>query len=107
MTPSPVAAALASRIGVVARSAFRIAVPPGECERVGMNFDRQASIGLNDFNFDSIYTDNLFSGVDRVSDLHAVSVGATSRWVSGLVPTIFVLARPSDANDAASKPTGC
>ncbi|MFG6429933.1 LPS-assembly protein LptD [Roseateles sp. LYH14W] len=35
-----------------------------------------------DFNFDSIYTDNLFSGVDRVSDLHAVSVGATSRWVS-------------------------
>ena len=35
-----------------------------------------------DFNFDSIYTDNPFSGVDRVSDLHAVSVGATSRWVS-------------------------
>ncbi|MFT7721263.1 MAG: LPS assembly protein LptD [Roseateles sp.] len=35
-----------------------------------------------DFNFDSIYTDNEFSGVDRVSDLHAVSVGATSRWVS-------------------------
>ncbi|MFN3303174.1 MAG: LPS-assembly protein LptD [Roseateles sp.] len=35
-----------------------------------------------DFNFDSIYTDNQFSGVDRVSDLHAISVGATSRWVS-------------------------
>jgi LPS-assembly protein len=35
-----------------------------------------------DFNFDSIYTDNLFSGVDRVSDLHAVSAGATSRWIS-------------------------
>ncbi len=35
-----------------------------------------------DFNFDSIYTDNPFSGVDRVSDLHALSVGATSRWVS-------------------------
>ncbi|MCY4757317.1 LPS-assembly protein LptD [Pelomonas aquatica] len=35
-----------------------------------------------DFNFDSIYTDNQFSGVDRVSDLHALSVGATSRWVS-------------------------
>ncbi|NCT83143.1 MAG: LPS-assembly protein LptD [Comamonadaceae bacterium] len=34
-----------------------------------------------DFNFDSIYTDNQFSGVDRVSDLHALSVGATSRWV--------------------------
>ena len=35
-----------------------------------------------DFNFDSIYTDNPFSGVDRVSDLHALSVGATSRWVN-------------------------
>jgi len=42
------------------------------------NFDSAAK----DFNFDSIYTDNQFSGVDRVSDLHAVSVGATSRWVS-------------------------
>ncbi|WP_457418812.1 LPS-assembly protein LptD [Roseateles sp. P5_E7] len=42
------------------------------------NFDAAAK----DFNFDSIYTDNPFSGVDRVSDLHAVSVGATSRWVS-------------------------
>jgi len=34
-----------------------------------------------DFNFDSIYTDNPFSGVDRVSDLHALSAGATSRWI--------------------------
>lgn len=34
-----------------------------------------------DFNFDSIYTDNQFSGVDQVSDLHALSIGATSRWV--------------------------
>lgn len=34
-----------------------------------------------DFNFDSIYTDNQFSGVDRVSDLHALSIGATSRWI--------------------------
>ncbi|HEV6968450.1 LPS-assembly protein LptD [Roseateles sp.] len=42
------------------------------------NFDAAAK----DFNFDSIYTDNPFSGIDRVSDLHAVSVGATSRWVS-------------------------
>ncbi|RTL36384.1 MAG: LPS-assembly protein LptD [Burkholderiales bacterium] len=42
------------------------------------NFDSAAK----DFNFDSIYTDNPFSGVDRVSDLHALSVGATSRWVS-------------------------
>ncbi|MGQ3052181.1 MAG: LPS-assembly protein LptD [Roseateles sp.] len=42
------------------------------------NFDAAAK----DFNFDSIYAENPFSGVDRVSDLHAVSVGATSRWVS-------------------------
>lgn len=35
-----------------------------------------------DFNFDSIYTDNPFSGVDRVADLHALSIGATSRWVN-------------------------
>jgi LPS-assembly protein len=42
------------------------------------NFDAAGK----DFNFDSIYTDNRFSGVDRVSDLHAVSAGATSRWVS-------------------------
>ncbi|RZJ10890.1 MAG: LPS-assembly protein LptD [Rubrivivax sp.] len=35
-----------------------------------------------DFNFDSIYTDNQFNGVDRVSDLHALSFGATSRWVN-------------------------
>lgn len=42
------------------------------------NFDSAAK----DFNFDSIYTDNPFSGVDRVSDLHAVSLGATSRWIN-------------------------
>jgi LPS-assembly protein len=42
------------------------------------NFDSAAK----DFNFDSIYTDNQFTGVDRVSDLHALSFGATSRWVN-------------------------
>jgi LPS-assembly protein len=42
------------------------------------NFDAERK----DFNFDSIYTDNEFSGVDRVSDLHSMSFGATSRWVS-------------------------
>ncbi|WP_235537944.1 LPS-assembly protein LptD [Pelomonas sp. Root1217] len=41
------------------------------------NFDAAAK----DFNFDSIYTDNPFSGVDRVSDLHALSAGVTSRWI--------------------------
>jgi LPS-assembly protein len=54
---------------------------------VNTPFREQASLpnfdsAPKDFNFDSIYTDNPFSGVDRVSDLHAVSVGATSRWVS-------------------------
>lgn len=54
---------------------------------VNTPFREQASLpnfdaAPKDFNFDSIYTDNPFSGVDRVSDLHAVSVGATSRWVN-------------------------
>lgn len=34
-----------------------------------------------DFNFDSIYAENQFSGVDRVSDSHQLTVGATSRWL--------------------------
>ena len=42
------------------------------------NFDAAGK----DFNFDSIYTDNQWSGVDRVSDMHALIFGATSRWVS-------------------------
>lgn len=54
---------------------------------VNTPFREQASLpnfdaAPKDFNFDSIYTDNPFSGVDRVSDLHALSVGATSRWVN-------------------------
>ncbi len=32
-----------------------------------------------DFNFDSIYSDNAFSGVDRVSDAHQVTAGVTTR----------------------------
>ncbi|WP_428504190.1 LPS-assembly protein LptD [Roseateles sp.] len=35
-----------------------------------------------DFNFDSIYTANQFSGIDRVSDAHQLTAGATSRWVN-------------------------
>ena len=42
------------------------------------NFDAAAK----DFNFDSIYTDNQFSGVDRVNDANQLSVGAISRWVN-------------------------
>lgn len=39
------------------------------------NFDS----AVRDFNFDSIYTDNAFSGVDRVSDAHQLTAGVTSR----------------------------
>jgi LPS-assembly protein len=42
------------------------------------NFDSAAK----DFNADSIYTDNQFVGVDRVSDADQMTLGATSRWVS-------------------------
>ncbi len=39
------------------------------------NFDSAGK----DFNFDSIYTDNAFSGVDRVSDAHQLTAGVTTR----------------------------
>lgn len=39
------------------------------------NFDSAAK----DFNFDSIYTENAFSGVDRVSDSHQLTTGVTTR----------------------------
>ena len=42
------------------------------------NFDSAAK----DFNFDSIYTENAFSGVDRVSDAHQITLGVTSRLSS-------------------------
>lgn len=41
------------------------------------NFDAAAK----DFNFDSIYAENPFSGVDRVADARQLTLGATSRWV--------------------------
>ena len=39
------------------------------------NFDAAAK----DFNFDSIFTENTFSGVDRVSDSHQLTAGVVSR----------------------------
>lgn len=39
------------------------------------NFDSAGK----DFNFESIYTENAFSGVDRVSDAHQVMAGVTTR----------------------------
>jgi LPS-assembly protein len=41
------------------------------------NYDAAAK----DFNFGSIYTDNQFAGVDRVSDAHALTAGVTTRFV--------------------------
>ena len=35
-----------------------------------------------DFNFDSIFTDNAFSGVDRVSDAHQATAGITTRFIN-------------------------
>ena len=41
------------------------------------NFDAAAK----DFNFESIYTENSFSGVDRVSDSHQLTAGVTTRLI--------------------------
>ena len=41
------------------------------------NFDAYAK----DFNFDSIFTENAFSGVDRVSDSHQLTAGVTTRFL--------------------------
>ncbi len=41
------------------------------------NYDSAAK----DFNFSSIYSDNQFSGVDRVSDTHQLTAGFTTRFV--------------------------
>lgn len=41
------------------------------------NFDSAAK----DFNFDSIYTENQFSGVDRVNDANQLTLGLSSRWI--------------------------
>ena len=50
-------------------------------EQTGLpNFDAAAK----DFNVDSIYTDNAFSGVDRVSDAHQLTAGVTTRVLDPL-----------------------
>jgi LPS-assembly protein len=41
------------------------------------NFDSAA----NDFNFTSIYSDNVFSGIDRVSDADQLTAGLTTRFL--------------------------
>jgi len=44
------------------------------------NYDAAAK----DFNFVSIYTDNQFSGIDRVSDSHQLTAGVTTRFVDAV-----------------------
>ena len=44
------------------------------------NFDSAGK----DFNFESIFTENAFSGVDRVSDAHQVTAGVTTRVLDPL-----------------------
>ena len=41
------------------------------------NFDSAAK----DFNFDSVFSENSFSGVDRVADAHQLTAGVTSRFL--------------------------
>jgi LPS-assembly protein len=41
------------------------------------NFDS----GGIDFNTVSVYSENAFSGIDRVSDAHQITAGATTRWL--------------------------
>jgi len=42
------------------------------------NFDS----GANDYNFASVFTENTFSGQDRISDSHTLTLGATSRFIN-------------------------
>ncbi len=48
---------------------------PYKDQRLLPNFDAAAK----DFNFESIFAENTFSGVDRVSDSHQLTAGLTSR----------------------------
>lgn len=39
---------------------------------------------LKDFNLNAVYSENLYSGVDRVSDANQATVGVTTRWLDPL-----------------------
>jgi LPS-assembly protein len=54
---------------------------------VNTPFRAQAGLPLfdtaaKDFNMVSVFSDNAFSGVDRVSDAHQITAGVTSRWLN-------------------------
>ena len=50
---------------------------PYRDQRLLPNFDS----AIKDFNFDSIYTENQFSGIDRVSDGNQLTAGVTTRFL--------------------------
>ncbi len=50
---------------------------PYRDQRLLPNFDS----AIKDFNFDSIYTENQFSGIDRVSDANQLTAGVTTRFL--------------------------
>lgn len=50
---------------------------PYRAQDARLAFDSAAK----DFNFDSIFTENAFSGVDRVSDAHQLTAGVTTRFI--------------------------
>ncbi|MDQ6685693.1 MAG: LPS-assembly protein LptD, partial [Pseudomonadota bacterium] len=69
------------------------------------NFDAFA----RDFNFDSLFTENAFTGIDRVSDSHALSAGVTSRVldpVSGVEALRFGIAQRYRFRDQRVTPDG-
>ena len=53
-----------------------------------------------DFNFDSIFTENAFSGVDRVSDAHQLTAGVTTRVLDPETGAEALRARPRAALSA-------
>lgn len=50
---------------------------PYRAQDARLAFDSAAK----DFNFESIFTENAFTGVDRVSDAHQLTAGVTSRFI--------------------------
>lgn len=50
---------------------------PYRAQDARLAFDSAAK----DFNFESIFTENAFSGVDRVSDAHQLTAGVTTRFI--------------------------
>ena len=57
---------------------YRSQLEPGAADAAANSYVAFDAAG-KDFNFDSIFTENGFSGVDRVSDAHQLTAGVTTR----------------------------